>query len=90
VKDCSAESQWSEKAEMNDGTLYLLNKHRLNTTPQLAALANSPQCIDAGWGLVCSRQYLMPPIANSTEQQMSVPFKDPATSRGGLFVYKDE
>jgi hypothetical protein len=69
VKDCTAESQWSEKPEMDDGTLYLLNKRRIYTTPQLAALGNSPQCIDAGWGLVCSRQHLMSSIANSTGQQ---------------------
>jgi len=69
VKDCGAESQWPEKPEMDDGTLYLLNKRRVNTTPQLAALANSSRCVDAEWGLVCSRQHLMPPIANSPEQQ---------------------
>jgi len=69
VKDCGAESQWPEKPEMDDGTLYLLNKRRVNTTAQLAALANSSRCVDAEWGLVCSRQHLMPPIANSPEQQ---------------------
>jgi hypothetical protein len=69
VKDCAAESRWPETSELDDGTLYLLNKSRVNTTQQLAALANSARCIDAGWGLVCSRQRLTPPIANVTEHQ---------------------
>jgi hypothetical protein len=58
LKDCSAEARWAEQAQVQEDVLYVLNKSDATRTVALAALARSPGCLDAGWGLVCSREKL--------------------------------
>jgi len=58
LKDCAAESEWGQNPTLRIGILYVLNKADLVRTPGLEALATSDACVDAGWGVVCSRQPL--------------------------------
>jgi Family of unknown function (DUF6311) len=60
LKDCAAEARWADRAEMQAGVLYLVSKSAVTRTPRVAALAASRACVDAGWGLVCSRESLAP------------------------------
>jgi hypothetical protein len=60
LKDCAAEAAWADTAELRGGVLYVLNKSQVDRSGALAALAGSAACIDAGWGLVCSRRSLAP------------------------------
>jgi hypothetical protein len=55
LKDCSAEWRWAAHAPLHRGVLYLINKHHIPQTTGLLALSVSDSCIDAGWGLICSR-----------------------------------
>jgi len=54
LKDCAAEARWADQPVLEDGVLYLLNKTTATSIPGLAGLATSTNCLDAGWGLVCS------------------------------------
>jgi hypothetical protein len=59
LKDCAAEALWAVQADLQEGVLYILNKSQVDRSGALAALASAPTCVDAGWGLVCSRKRLI-------------------------------
>ncbi|MBI4638200.1 MAG: hypothetical protein HY727_17830 [Candidatus Rokubacteria bacterium] len=66
LKDCPAEARWAERPVLEARVLYLLSKAVKGRTAELARLATSSACLDAGWGFVCSRDPLRPSDSSGT------------------------
>src|SRR4029453_2878077 len=58
LKDCATEAHWADRPVLEDGVLYLLKQTTAENLPKPGELAASGNCLDGGWGLVCSRQSL--------------------------------
>jgi hypothetical protein len=60
LKDCAKESEWSARAQLEPGVLYVLSPVAVRESPTLARLTASEGCVTLDWAMVCSKSWVNP------------------------------